>query len=209
MCATGTPARCGRSGERIGPDVVLLDLGLPDSTVSRYAGGCGRAARSRSSWSRHTATRSTAWSARARRRRLRGEAVRLPRAGGRDGLSPFTSRPPELQITTLDRSATGELIVGPLQVVGRGPHRVTLDRAGSTDEVSLTPKEFELLALLAEDTGAVRTRATSSTACWDANWFGPTKTVDAHIRAGIRRKLGDGRWIAAVRGVGFRLEVPG
>ena len=41
----------------------------------------------------------------------------------------------------------------------------------------------------------------------DANWFGPTKTVDAHV-AGIRRKLGDSRWIAAVRGVGFRLEVP-
>jgi DNA-binding response OmpR family regulator len=53
----------------------------------------------------------------------------------------------------------------------------------------------------------VRTRTDIVEHVWDANWFGPTKTVDAHV-AGIRRKLGDARWIAAIRGVGFRLEVP-
>jgi DNA-binding response OmpR family regulator len=42
---------------------------------------------------------------------------------------------------------------------------------------------------------------------WDAHWYGPTKTLDAHVAA-LRKKLGDPRWIAAVRGVGFRLEVP-
>jgi len=42
---------------------------------------------------------------------------------------------------------------------------------------------------------------------WDANWYGPTKTLDAHIAA-VRKKMGDPRWIEAVRGVGFRLEQP-
>jgi DNA-binding response OmpR family regulator len=103
-------------------------------------------------------------------------------------------------------SASDMLVVGPLRV-DRRTHRVTLDRACGSEEVPLTPKEFELLAFLAEDPGAVRTRTDIVERVWDANWFGPTKTVDAHV-AGIRRKLGDSRWIAAVRGVGFRLEVP-
>ncbi len=61
--------------------------------------------------------------------------------------------------------------------------------------------------MLAEDPGAAHTRTDIIERVWDANWFGPTKTIDAHV-AGIRKKLGDPRWIEAVRGVGFRLEVP-
>ena len=99
------------------------------------------------------------------------------------------------------------VIAGPLRI-DRRTHRVTLDRSdGTPEELAFTPKEFELLAFLAEDVGAVRTRTDILEHVWDANWFGPTKTVDAHV-AGIRKKLGDQRWIEAVRGVGFRLEVP-
>jgi two-component system response regulator RegX3 len=99
------------------------------------------------------------------------------------------------------------LVAGPLRI-DRRTHRVTLDDAdGTPEELALTPKEFELLAFLADDVGAVRTRTDIVEHVWDANWFGPTKTVDAHV-AGIRKKLGDQRWIEAVRGVGFRLEVP-
>jgi DNA-binding winged helix-turn-helix (wHTH) protein len=43
-------------------------------------------------------------------------------------------------------------------------------------------------------------------AVWDANWFGPTKTLDVHVAA-LRRKLAGAITIEAVRGVGFRLEV--
>jgi DNA-binding response OmpR family regulator len=43
---------------------------------------------------------------------------------------------------------------------------------------------------------------------WGAPWYGPTKTLDVHI-ASVRRKLGDPAYIEAVRGVGFRLTVPG
>lgn len=105
---------------------------------------------------------------------------------------------------TGDESAT--LVAGPLRI-DRRTHRVTVVAGGSEAEVPLTPKEFDLLAFLAEDAGAVRTRTDIIERVWDANWFGPTKTVDAHV-AGLRRKLGDPTWIEAVRGVGFRLSVP-
>ena len=71
----------------------------------------------------------------------------------------------------------------------------------------LTPKEFDLLALLASDPGAVVSRAKILEQVWQTNWFGSAKTVDVHVAA-LRRKLGDAGWIETVRGVGFRLHVP-
>ena len=73
-------------------------------------------------------------------------------------------------------------------------------------EVTLTAKEFDLLALLAEDPGAVCARDQILERVWDPQWFGPTKTLDVHV-ASLRRKLGDPGWIETVRGVGFRLVV--
>jgi two-component system response regulator RegX3 len=75
------------------------------------------------------------------------------------------------------------------------------------DEIHLTAKEFDLLSYLASEPGTVRTRIEILEHVWDAHWYGPTKTVDAHV-ASIRKKLGTGAWIEAVRGVGFRLEPP-
>jgi DNA-binding response OmpR family regulator len=74
-------------------------------------------------------------------------------------------------------------------------------------EVTLTAKEFDLLALLAEDPGAVFARDQILEQVWDPHWFGPTKTLDVHV-ASLRKKLGDPGWIETVRGVGFRLVVP-
>jgi two-component system response regulator RegX3 len=88
-------------------------------------------------------------------------------------------------------------------VVDVRAHRVSL--AG--DEVSLTPKEFGLLALLSEEPGALFTRTTILERVWDPHWYGPTKTLDVHV-ASTRKKLGDPRWIETVRGVGFRLVDP-
>jgi DNA-binding response OmpR family regulator len=98
------------------------------------------------------------------------------------------------------------VVAGPLTIDLR-THRATVERPNGIEELALTPKEFELLTYLAEDPGAVRTRTDIIEHVWDANWFGPTKTVDAHV-ANLRRKLGDSSWIEAVRGVGFRLEAP-
>jgi two-component system, OmpR family, response regulator RegX3 len=84
--------------------------------------------------------------------------------------------------------------------VDRRSRRVSVGGA----EVELAPKEFDLLALLAEDPGAVVSRAQIMDEVWDPHWYGPTKTLDVHV-ASLRRKLGDPRWIETVRGVGFRL----
>jgi two-component system response regulator RegX3 len=90
-----------------------------------------------------------------------------------------------------------------LLAIDRRTRRVTV--AG--EEIPLTPKEFDLLAMLAEDPGAVRSREEIMDEVWDPHWFGPTKTLDVHMAA-LRRKLGHSEWITTIRGVGFRLEVP-
>jgi DNA-binding response OmpR family regulator len=97
----------------------------------------------------------------------------------------------------------GPRALGPL-TVDRKTHRVTLD----DEEVALTPKEFDVLALLASEPGTVFTRTHILEEVWDAHWYGPTKTLDVHVAA-VRKKLGDPAWIETVRGVGFRLVVPG
>jgi DNA-binding response OmpR family regulator len=75
-------------------------------------------------------------------------------------------------------------------------------------ELELTRKEFDLLARLARDAGRVVTRESLMSDVWDLNWFGSTKTLDVHV-AWLRRKLGDDsaepKYIHTVRGVGFRL----
>jgi DNA-binding response OmpR family regulator len=87
--------------------------------------------------------------------------------------------------------------------IDRRTRRVVVEGA----EVALTPKEFDLLAFLAEDPGAVCSRQQVLEEVWDPHWYGPTKTLDVHV-ASLRKKLGDPRWIETVRGVGFRLRAP-
>ncbi|MET9575908.1 response regulator transcription factor [Streptomyces massasporeus] len=90
---------------------------------------------------------------------------------------------------------------GPL-VVDRRTRQVWV---GDTP-VLLTPKEFDLLALLSEDPGAVYSRQQILDRVWDPHYDGPTKTLDVHVAA-LRRKLGHPAWIRTLRGVGFRLAV--
>jgi DNA-binding response OmpR family regulator len=101
-----------------------------------------------------------------------------------------------------ERDAGGPQEIGPM-ILDRRTRRVRIDGV----EIVLTAKEFDLLAFLANDVGAVHTRTEILEAVWDAHWYGPTKTVDAHV-ASLRKKLGAHGWIEAVRGVGFRLEPP-
>ena len=69
-------------------------------------------------------------------------------------------------------------------------------------------KEFDLLAFLSSEPGVVFRRNDILEHVWDTNWYGTTKTLDAHI-ASIRKKLGSPDWIQSVRGVGFKfVEVP-
>jgi two-component system response regulator RegX3 len=78
-------------------------------------------------------------------------------------------------------------------------------------ELELSAKEFDLLHLLMANAGTVLRRERIMDEVWDPHWFGPTKTLDVHI-SWLRRKLDDDatspRYIATVRGVGFRFLVP-
>ncbi|MFM2047265.1 MAG: hypothetical protein RL383_1342, partial [Actinomycetota bacterium] len=76
------------------------------------------------------------------------------------------------------------------------------------EPVSLTPKEFDLLEYLASDPGVVFRRHDILEHVWDVDWYGTTKTLDAHV-ASLRKKLGSNDWIVAVRGVGFKFEEAG
>jgi two-component system, OmpR family, response regulator RegX3 len=88
-------------------------------------------------------------------------------------------------------------------VIDSRARRVLLDG----EPVHLTPREFDVLEYLARDRGAVFRRTDILRDVWDTTWFGTAKTLDAHIAA-VRKKLGDPGWIESVRGVGFRLGEP-
>jgi DNA-binding response OmpR family regulator len=81
----------------------------------------------------------------------------------------------------------------------------------SGNELDLSRKEFDLLAELMRHAGRVVKREDLMAKVWDVNWFGSTKTLDVHI-GWLRRKLGDDpsdpRYIETVRGVGFRFAAP-
>ncbi|HEU4707649.1 MAG TPA: response regulator transcription factor [Solirubrobacterales bacterium] len=79
------------------------------------------------------------------------------------------------------------------------------------EELELSRKEFDLLAMLMRNGGRVVKREDLMSEVWDTNWFGSTKTLDVHV-GWLRRKLGDDpadpTYIETVRGVGFRFAAP-
>jgi DNA-binding response OmpR family regulator len=189
-------AATGAAALEAGPaDCVLLDLRLPD--VDGYE--VCRALRSRSDVPIIMVT-------------ARGEEVDRViglELGADDYVpKPFGLRELIARIHAVTRRATGTarrdapVRIGELELDSR-TRRVRV--AGT--EVVLTPKEFDLLAALAADAGAVVTREQLLERVWQTSWFGQTKTVDVHVGA-LRRKLGDPAWIETVRGVGFRLREP-
>jgi DNA-binding response OmpR family regulator len=105
--------------------------------------------------------------------------------------------------------------------VGSGPAVIevgdlVIDRAArrawiAGELLMLRAKEFDLLSLLAAAAGRALTRDEIMEQVWDAHWYGSTKTLDMHISS-LRRKLGEsgdapGR-LTTLRGVGYRFEVP-
>jgi len=182
-----------------GFDMVLLDLGLPDMDGRDVC--------------RELRRRSTAPIIMTTARGDEFDRVLGLELGADDYVTkPFSLRELLARIRAVGRRAFNAAPAGVAEhttsqvgalAIDRRTRRVTLDGT----EIELTPKEFDILAFLADDPGAVRTRTDILEDVWEANWYGPTKTVDAHV-ASLRKKLGDHGWIQAVRGVGFRLEVP-
>jgi DNA-binding response OmpR family regulator len=74
-------------------------------------------------------------------------------------------------------------------------------------ELTLRPKEFDLLALLVAEAGRVVTRERIMHEVWDTRWLGATKTLDTHVLT-LRHKLGEPAPITTLRSVGYRLDVP-
>jgi two-component system response regulator RegX3 len=177
------------------PEVVLLDLGLPDVDGTVVC---------RELRSRAPLVSIIVITAR------NGEDDRVTGLdSGADDyvVKPFGMRELEARIRAVSRrvQVAGGLVDGGVQdlgrlVIDRRAHRVSVDGA----EVALTPKEFALLALLAEDQGAIVKRQVVFDEVWDSHWYGPTKTLEVHV-ASLRRRLGHPEWIETVRGVGLRL----
>lgn len=176
-------------------DVVLLDLGLPDGDGLDVL----RELRHRPGTAVITVT------ARGEER----ERVLGLRAGADDyvvkpfGTSELLARiEAVLRRTRTHRAgpeSDGPIQVGALQI-STSTRAVTL--AG--EQLSLTRKEFDLLALLATRAGEVVSRDFIVDQVWQAHWEAPSRTLDTHIAA-LRGKLGEHVKIETVRGVGYRL----
>ena len=178
-------------------DLVLLDLGLPDLDGRVVC----RELRARSAVPIIVVT--------ARGDEL--DRVTLLELGADDYVvKPFGFRELVARIGAVLRRASRTAPRAPDSVIESGAvridprtRRVTVDGTA----VGLTPKEYDLLAYLALDLGAVRTREEIMRDVWDEHWWGSTKTLDVHI-ASLRKKIGADR-IETIRGVGFALADPG
>jgi DNA-binding response OmpR family regulator len=177
-------------------DLVLLDLRLPDVDGFDVA----RELRSRS---RVPIIMTTA----------RGEEVDIVvglEIGADDYIvKPFGFRQLLARIRAVSRRAEGPPASGDELAVGRLVVDVPARLARLEGrELDLTPREFDVLALLAARAGTVVERDAIFREVWGGDWYGSPKAIDVHV-AGLRRKLGDPRWIEASRAVGFRLRDPG
>ncbi|WP_114906037.1 response regulator transcription factor [Ornithinimicrobium murale] len=123
---------------------------------------------------------------------------------------PFRMREVVARVRTLLRRVerAAELVNTPeaLMSLGdlhldRGARRV---RIGS-DEIHLTPLEFDLLVALASEPGAVHTREELMSGVWGWADARGTRTLDSHVKS-LRAKIGAER-VRTVHGVGYALEV--
>jgi two-component system, OmpR family, KDP operon response regulator KdpE len=182
------------------PDVVVLDLGLPDidgADVLRMLRGVSAV----------PVIVATA-------RDDETEIVRVLDGGADDYVvKPYSAAHLEARIrAVLRRAETGgeadadELVVGAL-VVAPGRREATIDGR----KLDLTRLEFDLLAHLARRSPEVVTRRELLAEVWQQPYGGADKTVDVHL-SWLRRKLGETgsepRYLHTVRGVGVRLTAP-
>ena len=73
-------------------------------------------------------------------------------------------------------------------------------------EIALTPKEYELLLLFAQNPGSALYRETIYQRVWGGDYLNTSRTVDLHVQR-LRKKVGWEQILVAVPKVGYRLEV--
>ena len=105
-------------------------------------------------------------------------------------------------------SATGSA----RRVIQAGDLELDLDGHSATlqgSPLSLKPREFDLLAMLASNRGRALTRDQMLEQVWGHDYYGDTRTVDVHIRW-LREKIQHypqaPQRIITIRGVGYRFE---
>jgi two-component system response regulator RegX3 len=188
-------------GRSLRPDLVLLDLMLPDGS------GLDVCRELRASSNVPIIILSA-----------RGEeadrVVGLELGADDYVVKPFSAREVIARIRAVLRRAQapgGAAADGPIEIgaVRLDPARRTVTLDG--EPLELARKEFDLLALLMREAGAVVSRERIIEDVWETNWFGSTKTLDVHVSA-LRKKLDDdpssSRYLHTVRGVGFRFASP-
>ena len=182
------------------PDLILLDLGLPDL-------GGYEALRMMRAVSAVPVVVVTAHDDER-------EIIQVLDAGADDYvIKPFGVGQIEARIRAVlrrsgqqDGKGSGLLKVGGLRV-DPDAHEATLDGA----RLDLSPREFDLLQYLAQHAGQVVTRRELLTNVWQMPYGGADKTVDVHV-SWLRRKLGETaqqpRYLHTVRGVGIKISPP-
>jgi DNA-binding response OmpR family regulator len=172
------------------PDVVLLDLELPDADGVQVC--------------RRLRERSAAAIIVVTAHGEEAERVLALDAGADDYLvKPFGLAELQARIRAVLRRIRPES-----EVARHGPLIVDMRRrkvSMSGTDIALTPKEFDILECLAIDPGRVVSRQEILESAWDSHWYGPTKVLDVHVAA-LRRKLGVAGLIETVYGRGFRLS---
>jgi two-component system, OmpR family, response regulator RegX3 len=196
----GTAAEALELAASVKPDLVLLDVMLPDGSGFDVC--------------RELRLRSRVPIIMLTARGDEADRVAGLEVGADDYVvKPFSAREVAARIrAVLRRSAPlpepsdGVLESGELRL-DRAGHEATL----RGQPLELSRKEFDVLRLLMENAGTVVKRERLLEEVWETNWFGSTKTLDVHVSA-LRRKLGDDpaepRYIHTVRGVGFRFAAP-
>jgi DNA-binding response OmpR family regulator len=182
------------------PDLVILDLGLPD--VDGY-----EALRMIRAISKVPVVVATA-------RDDEQDIVKVLDAGADDYLvKPFGAGQIEARVRAVLRRAAGmderrmePIVVGELRLDGDA-HEATLNNR----PLDLSRREFELLYYLAARAGQVVTKRELLTHVWRMPYGGADKTVDVHV-SWLRRKLGENaqqpKYLHTIRGVGVKLTAP-
>jgi DNA-binding winged helix-turn-helix (wHTH) protein len=101
------------------------------------------------------------------------------------------------EFATEERLKIGALLVD------RAAHEVSVEGR----RVTLTAKEFALLAFLAANRGRVFSRETLLARVWGSRYEGGARTVDIHVRR-LRAKVGDALPLETLRGAGYKLRAP-
>jgi DNA-binding response OmpR family regulator len=180
------------------PDVVVLDLGLPDIDGWEVL----RMIRGTSTVPVIVAT--------ARDDDL--EVVRTLNAGADDYVTkPFSAQQLSARVGAVLRRTGGSAPAGPVVVGDLEVDLRSREVRLAGRPVELTVKEFDLLAYLAERAGAVVSKRELLTEVWRQPYGGADKTVDVHL-SWLRRKLGESarepRYVHTVRGAGVKLVAP-